>query len=440
MILFYSEDISPRIKYIAHLIFTRILKMEVAYTTSSEEFMTSGYPKINYSDKKFGDEIYIKPHGILREKTISKQVIDPVIYKGEKYFFESSGYSDLPFDPFAAAFYLVTRYEEYLETDFDRFNRYPAENSVLSKSGLLQKPVVNIWANLLKQLFKAKYPEMVFPENKFNFISTIDIDNAWAFLNKGFLRSGGAFLKSVLKLNFSEFLLRVKVLSGKEKDPYDTYNYLDSVFSGNEEKVKFFFLLGDYAKFDKNISHKKPAFQKLIRNTAQKYDVGIHPSFAGFVNGGYGKLIRENERLEKITGKKNQNSRQHYLNLKFPKTYQNLIKAGISKDFTLGYPDQTGFRAGICTPYYFYDLQNEMTTNLLIVPFQVMDGALRHYLNLSPDEAFNRIEKLMKEVKNVGGTFVSIWHNETVNNRGGWKGFQEVFEKMNQLGFKWTNG
>lgn len=439
MILFYSEVITPRVKYIAHLIFTRILKTDVVFTTSSEEFLASDLPKLNYSDQKTGNEIYIKPHGILLEKTIKQQVIDPVIYKNEKYFFESSADSVFPFDPFAAAFYVVTRYEEYLETELDKFNRYPAEKSVLLKLGLLQKPVVNIWANLLKNAFSAKYPGMVFPENKFRFISTIDIDNAWAVLNKGFMRTGGALLKSLLKFDFSTFRHRVKVLSGTEKDPFDTYNYLDSVFSGNEKKVKFFFLLGDYSKFDKNISHKNRAFQKLIQQTAQKYDVGIHPSFAGFVHGCHGKVIRENERLQKITGTKIEKSRQHYLNLKFPKTYQNLIKAGITEDFTLGYPDQPGFRAGICTPFNFYDLQNNTATNLLIVPFQVMDVTLRHYLNLTPEMAKRQIENTMTEVKNVGGTFVSIWHNETVNDRGEWKGFRDVFEYTNRQGFKWAN-
>jgi hypothetical protein len=116
-----------------------------------------------------------------------------------------------------------------------------------------------------------------------------------------------------------------------------------------------------------------------------------------------------------------------------------LIKAGITEDYTLGFADQTGFRGGICTPYYFYDLQNEAKTNLLVVPFQVMDGTLRHYLELSPEEAFKETEILMNEVKKVGGTFVSIWHNETVNDLGEWKGYRDVFEKMNRLGFKWAN-
>lgn len=439
MILFYSEEITPRIKYIVELIFSHILKVEVSFTNQSDEFKNSGLPKINYSGTKFTNEIYIKPHGLLVEKNIRKLLVNPVQYQNKTYFFESSVDSILPFDPFAAAFYLLTRYEEYLESEFDNFNRYPARKSILSKYGLLKKPVVNNWAELLREIFKIKHPELVFPEKKFNFISTIDIDNAWAYLHKGFWRTCGAIFKSLLKADFSGFKSRIKVLTGSEKDPYDTYEYLDSVYSGNEEKVKFFILLGDYKRFDKNVSHKNTHFQKLIQHISQKYDIGIHPSFAGFLKGSHENVILENRRLEKIIEKNILKSRQHYLNLKIPKTYQNLIKAGITEDYTMGYSEQTGFRAGICTPYYFYDLEKESTTNLQIIPFQIMDGTLQQYLGLSPDDAWIEIEKLMQEVKSVGGTFVSIWHNETVNDLGSWKGFSEVFEKMNRLGFKWAN-
>jgi len=439
MILIYSEEITPRIDYITHLLFTQILQVEIKLTTNSAEFLNSMNPKINYSHVKFGAEIYIKPHGLLAQKGTEKYDIQPVSFNNETCFFESSADSVFPFDPFAASFYLVTRYEEYHETDLDKYGRFPAVKSILSENNLLKKPVVNMWSNLLATEIVRRYPGFNFPKRKFKFISTIDIDNVWAFRNKGFWRTGGALVKSVLKGNLSEFTLRLKVLTGNQKDPYDTYEYLDSVFKGNGKKVKFFFLLGDYGQFDKNISHENPAFQKLIQNISNKYDIGIHPSFAGFLNGCHGKVIKEAGRLQKIAGKEIQKSRQHYLNLKFPKTYQSLIKAGIIEDYTMGFADQTGFRAGICTPFYFYDLQNETITNLLVIPFQVMDGTLLHYLALSPKEAFNEIEFLMNEVKEVGGTFVSIWHNETVNDLGEWKGYREVFEKMNQVGFQWAN-
>ncbi len=439
MILIYSEEITTRIEFVTRLIFNKIHRIEVSFTTNKAEFLYSELPKINYSQNQFGDEIYLKPHGLLSQNSLKKVVVTPFEFNNCPVFFESSADSVFPFDPFAASFYLVTRYEEYFETDLDKFGRFPAGKSILTELNLIKKPVVNIWAGWLAIEINRKYPQISFIKKRFKFISTIDVDNAWAYLNKGFWRTKAALVKSVLKGDFSEYNARRKVLNGKKKDPYHTYDYLDSVFSGNEEKVKFFFLMGDYGKYDKNVSHENTGFQKLILKTARDYDIGIHPSFAGFRHGCLGKVIRENGRLEKIVGRKISKSRQHYLNLKFPKTYRNLIKAGITEDYTLGYPDQTGFRAGICTPFNFYDLENEEITNLEIVPFQVMDGTLLHYLNLSPEKALIEIEKIMHEIKNVGGTFVSIWHNETVNDLGEWKGFREVFEKMNQLGFKWAN-
>ena len=439
MILIYSEEISSRIDYITKLIFNQILRVEIGLTTNSAYFLKSENPKINYSQTKFGDEIYLKPHGLLSQINLGKVDVKPFEYNNSTVFFESSPDSVFPFDVFAASFYLVTRYEEYFETELDKFGRFPAGKSILTEFNLIKKPVVNIWADWLAREIHRKYPQIIFIKRRFKFISTIDVDNAWACLNKGFWRTNAALVKSVLTGNISDFSSRRRVLKGKEKDPYHTYDYLDSVFSGNEEKVKFFFLLGDYGKFDKNVSHENTGFQKLIQKLAHDYDIGIHPSFAGFRHSCYGKIIREISRLEKIVGRKISKSRQHYLNLKFPKTYQNLIKAGITEDYTMGFADQTGFRAGICTPFYFYDLQNEAITKLLVVPFQVMDGTLRHYLKLSPEEAFKETEMLMNEVKKVGGTFVSIWHNETVNDSGEWKGYREVFEKMNRLGFQWAN-
>ncbi len=439
MILIYAEEITPRIEYIFKLMFTQIVKVEIAFTTNSLEFQKSDLPKINYSFEKFGEEFYIKPHRITHCKAMLTPNINSVWYEGKKYFCESSKDSTLPFDPFAASFYIVTRHEEYTDKNRDKLNRYPAQNSILSKYNLLKKPLVNIWAELLSKKLKEHYPGLEFPEKKFEFLSTIDIDNAFAYQNKGLWRTGAAWASAIFKGGMEEHKKRIAVFSGKEKDPYDTYEYLDSVFRGNEDKVKFFFLLADYGRFDKNIAHGNKDYRELIQKTAQKYKIGIHPSYASNKKGGRKRLKTEKHRLEEIIGREICSSRQHFLMLKFPKTYKRLIKAGITEDYTLGYSAQTGFRGGICTPYYYYDLIHETATNLKIIPFQVMDGTLRHYLQLSPDEALEEIIRLMQEVKNVGGTFVSIWHNETVNNIGQWAGYREVFEKMNKLGFEWAN-
>jgi len=184
MILIYSEEITSRLDYISKVIFKQILRTEIALTTNPAYFLKSELPKINYSNNKFGDEIYIKPHGLLLKTGVEYVDIKPVKYDNETYFLESSIDSILPFDPFSAAFYLVTRFEEYLETDFDKFGRFQASKSILSKFNLVKKPVVNIWADLIAKEIEKKYPGFLFPKRKFEFISTIDIDNAWAFLHK----------------------------------------------------------------------------------------------------------------------------------------------------------------------------------------------------------------------------------------------------------------
>ena len=372
-------------------------------------------------------------------RAMIKPNIEPVWYEGNKYFCESSKDSDLPFDPLAASFYLVSRHEEYTETFRDLLDRFHAKQSILTKYDLLKKPVVNIWAKLLSQKLKERYPVLEFNETPFRFLSTIDIDNAWAYKNKGAIRESLNLLRSFLK-NRAEYKERMKVLRGKAKDPYDTYEYLDTVFNGNNDKVLFFFLLGDYARYDKNISHQNTQYKKLIRDISKKYKVGIHPSFASSKKGNRKKTGVERARLESILGEEVHKSRQHFLRLQFPKSYRRLIKSGIQEDYTMGYSCVSGFRAGICTPYYFYDLERETTTNLLITPFQILDGTYTHYLQLSPEQAWEEIKEMMTEVKKVGGTLVSVWHNETVNDKGIWKGFQRVFEAMNKLGFAWANG
>jgi hypothetical protein len=439
MILIYADELNPRIEYIFRLIFTVILKNEVSFTSKSSRFLSSKMSRLNYSYEKFGNEVYIKPHRFMYCKALIQPDIQPVWYNGEKYFFESSADSMFPFDPFAASFYLVSRYEEYLDGEKDKHKRFKADECILQKYGLLKKPVVNIWARMLAEIMKERFPQLLFPEPRFEFLSTIDIDNAWAYAHKGFLRSSGALAKAVSQGNFAEVKNRFRVWMGKEKDPYDTYSFLDEVFKGNEKKVRYFFLLGNYKRYDKNVSWNNRHYQRLIRSIASKYPTGIHPSWSSAKKKNISILADEKKRLEKITGSEVNRSRQHYIKLKFPRTYRKLLKAGILEDYSMGYPSHTGFRAGICTPFYFYDLKNETATSLMIIPFQVMDVTLHDYMGLTANEAMNETENLMLEVKRVGGTFCSIWHNETLNENNDWKDYREVFMKMNKLGFEWAN-
>ena len=161
-------------------------------------------------------------------------------------------------------------------------------------------------------------------------------------------------------------------------------------------------------------------FQLLIKHLSDHAQVGIHPSFGS--NYKEGKLKEELQRLESIIKRDVVDSRQHFLKLAFPNTYRGLIDLGIRNDYTMGYASYPGFRASICHPFYFYDLELELKTTLKIHPFVVMDATFKYYLEFSPQQALFLTQELLEEVKKVSGTFTLLWHNETFSDLGAWKG------------------
>ena len=81
----------------------------------------------------------------------------------------------------------------------------------------------------------------------------------------------------------------------------------------------------------------------------------MHPSYFSLKDAAI--LKKEKLRLENIINTPVTFSRQHYLRLSIPETYQNLIDLDIEEDYTMGYAKTVGFRASTCTPFYFYDLR-----------------------------------------------------------------------------------
>ena len=116
--------------------------------------------------------------------------------------------------------------------------------------------------------------------------------------------------------------------------------------------------------------------------------------------------------------------------MSLPDTYRRLIEEGILEDYSMGYASAAGFRAGTCRPFYFFDLELNTETALKIFPFQVMDRTLKDYMGLSEEEAYKIMRSLVDSVYEMGGTFVSIWHNEAFSDHGEWKGWREIYIRI----------
>lgn len=429
MILIYTPKITKRVSYIFKLFFENLMGLEFELTAKTDVFNAFGGAKINYSKEAFDNLLTFQPVDLLFKTGIEGQELNVFDYRDHKAFFPVfSEKSAFPFDPFAAAFYLVSRYEEYLPYKKDRFGRFDAPESISFKYNFLHKPVVNIWAEQLKQLLKERYPDLKFKKRQFRFTPTIDIDAAYAYKFKGFVRTIAASVRDAFQLQFGEIGERFGVLTGRLHDPFDTYAFHLSLQKEFNLHPVFFILIADYGRFDKNLPVNNSKFHQLIKWLADYSEVGIHPSFES--NSRFHLLETEVERLSKILNREITKSRQHFLRLNFPVTYRNLIQADITDDYTMGYASHPGFRAGICDPFHFYDLDMETETMLRVHPFQVMDGTLRDYMLKTIDESQEIIREMMDEVKAVNGTFVSLWHNESLSDQKRWKGWQQVYVNM----------
>ncbi|WP_153632863.1 polysaccharide deacetylase family protein [Prolixibacter sp. SD074] len=432
MILIYSHNLSPRLNYTVRYIFNDLIPTTF-HLTDDPGLITRFYgPIINYSDNDELPGLHILPHGLL----FSGKLVDfvpQIDNSGEiplLFPVSTSEKSELAFDVFSAIFWLVSRYEEYFpKGKTDIHGRFPAEISFACQHRFLQRPVVDLWAESLANTISARWGKWEKPVRRFRYISTIDVDNAYAILHKRMLRKMTASFRSIMNPGKNRPIsVRKEVLKGQKPDPYDTYAELETLHEAYNVEAVFFFLLGDYGKFDKNLSYRNVNYRALIRDTSKKVPVGIHPSYKA--SGSLKKLQTEITRLRKIIGEPPFRSRFHYLRLTFPQSYQWLINTGIKEDYTLTYPSHAGFRAGTCTPFHYYDLSSETETNLKIFPTTVMEVSLKQYQDQTPEQATETINRLMMEVKKVNGTFVSLFHNESLSDSGEWKGWKNVFKSM----------
>jgi hypothetical protein len=420
-LIFLTDIISNRLQYVVQLIFKEHLDLDVFLTTDKSIFLESNLPKVAYSTHfETTNSIYFieKKSNILFENHISKD--------NPNFIFEQA-------DILGKIFFLVSRYEEYAAdkndaTFFDTHSRFKASASVSQKQDFLHKPIVNQWIIQIKNQLIEKYADLRITIQSFQFVPTYDIDQAWSVRHKGWLRNIGGFAKELLNGHFKVAYRRISVLINLQNDPEYTFDFLQQLDKKYALSPLYFWLLGDHSEHDKNIPWNNRAFQNLMRRIAKSHKVGLHPSYLS--NDNDETLKMEKDRFESITKQNLSISRQHYLKLRLPETYRRLIWLGVDADYSMGYSDNVGFRAGLCTPFYWFDLEENKVTNLKIHPFAVMEITMKEYLKLDPKAALVCVKNLIEEVKKVDGTFISLWHNSTLSDTDEWQGWRQVYVEI----------
>jgi hypothetical protein len=429
MLLILTKAITNRLRYIADLMVGELLGIGISFTTSTEEFIAWEGPKMSYGLNPVSDELFLESSELQFENTVSFHDLTISLHNGVPVIFASTHpRAALPFDPLAAAFYMVSRYEEYLPFKKDSFGRFPATESVAWKGKFLEIPVVHLWAAKIEELLRSHFPGLKFRHTAYRFVPTIDVDHAWCFLGRSLSRTLGGFGRSLIHGRFREITDRALVLAGSAADPYDNYAFIRSTHELYHDFPLYFILFANYGMNDNNVTVTSKNFHRLLRELDWHRNVGIHPSLTSGKQ--QIKLHEEYKGLSGVIDRDVTISRQHFLKFSMPDTFRNLIQLGISDDYSMGYASHIGFRAGIAIPFPFFDLGRNEVTSLTIHPVSIMDVTLKDYLRLNTVESLERITYMLHTLKSVHGEFVSLWHNESLGDSGRWKGWREVYKEM----------
>lgn len=432
VLLIYSEFTSARLQYVLDWICVEQLQVAWQLTADREAWLQYEGLKLNYSaDKLQEGTIHIKPMGLLQEEQIVReQQLHVNRWKHSTILFYNQPGAQVPFDIFAAVFYLLSRYEEYLPHKKDKHGRYPAALSAAAQYAFLQQPVVDEWICSFRKVLE-KQSGATWPQKQFNSRFSYDIDIAWKFRHKGARRTYGGYLRDLLLLRWSSVAARKAVLSDKAKDPYDCFEWLDGLHRHYKIRPLYFLLLGKCGAYDKNADPALPAMKTLVASIAAQYETGIHPSYLSHESE---RILREEIRLLELSSNKPvTQSRQHYIKFELPHTYRKLVQANITDDYSMGYASANGFRAGTSNTFPWYDLDEEAVSSLRVHPFAFMDATSKFYAGNNTEETFREFERLFHAVKKVNGTLFSIWHNYILGTDKTFAGWPQLYERVLQL-------
>ncbi len=389
-------------------VFTKILGIEIGFTTKIEDFIKHTDEKITYTKQPLQNEFFIRSNELLFEQGINDIQIQINDWEGTPCFFPTGERSTVPFDIFAASFYLLSRYEEYLPHVKDIHGRFSPKDSLAYQNDFLKRPIVDIWALKLLELLKEKFPEIQFKQRSYNYLSVLDVTTSHSYANRGLFRGLAGFLLDLGTFKFKRVWERIMVGVKRRRDPYDNFAQLIEWHQSYGVKSIFFFQFADYSKYDKNVSTNSNSFKSLIKYIADYSKVALGASYSSFRD--IELLKKEKYNLENVINRPVNYSRMRYNRVDVPESYRNLVTAEFTNDFTMGYTHEIGFRAGTCTPFQFYDVPLEVQQPIKIHPFALHDYAL--LTAKSEEQIAQKIKAIYTEIKQVEGSFVTVFSNE----------------------------
>ena len=330
-----------------------------------------------------------------------------------------------PIDLFASAFFMLTRWEEYVCQERDQYDRFAAHYALAFKFDFLDRPVVNEFVETLFAMLSHLDPSLKRKPRTFRMLPSHDVDDPFYELGLPFINAFSRYLKKLTGQDKSPIIERHSLLTWArinagqiQYDPFNTFDYLlEQSFERQLSDAYYFIPAGNRESRNGNPVTQKVMLALMQRLLEAGHEVGIHGDFGTYqdakIFNADTQLLRDAVRqfhpsYELIGG------RQHYLQLALPKLWQIYHGAGLRYDTSLGFADRAGYRAGVCYEYPVFDFLERQLLPLRERPLIAMEGSVisECYMNCGySDEALAIFIGLKKQCQRYKGDFTLLWHN-----------------------------
>ena len=425
MLLIYAPKLPNRLQYTFKVVLQNWCGWRVRFTLSRAEYDACEEPKLAYvpSPEAFdGDWL---AHTLLFENELEKEYYET--NQSFKSLFPGGSAISKGIDWFAAIFFNISRYEEWINPHRDEYGRYEPHESILYKQGLLDRPIVDEWVKDLQTYLIERFPVLASTafQRRYQAAFSIDVDRPFLYKGRCLFNRIAVLGKSAVEGRWMDFNQHLRVWLKREKDPYDQFESMAYHASLEGYNPIYFFHVGSYEEPDKNVRWDYAAYGRKIRMVAE---AGWHASVRSMSALKYGQ--KELNKIRTCRREGISRVRQHYLVDELIHRPRQLEEMGITADYSMGYAQQNGFRAGTGYAFPHYDFITESALSIVHVPFAIMESAFQNYLPYQSKEMWQQWDELIQQAKKANSRLEIVFHWHSLSDHGPYEGWRSIFNKL----------
>jgi hypothetical protein len=333
-------------------------------------------------------------------------------------------------DIFGSIFFMLSRFEEVVQSNRDDHDRFPAAASLAFREDFLFRPIADEYVELLWALMKRLWPGLERKKRQGRVKITCDVDQPFDRAAGSPYRLIRALAGDLIRRRDPSLALRrslnclIQKTGNLHFDPFYTFDwYLDECEKSGHKAAFYFIADHSGGAIDGSYHIEEPRILALLRKISERgHEIGMHGSYNTFRDPA--QLRHERKSLLLACQKAGidamiSGNRQHYLRWDTSETPEHLEAAGFEYDTSGSYADRPGFRFGTSQTFPMWGWQRMSPLKLWQQPLIMMEQSVMSpkYMGLSQqEECLGLLLDLKQKSLSNGGYYTILWHNSELYN------------------------